>query len=218
MVGLWSVFSNPCLNLGRVSPCIALTTLRRTKRSLWSATLIACILLPMAATTLAIAGGELDRVVASVQKRYTKIGHISPHELLLQMRAGADLVLIDTREAEEYAVSHLARAERLDPNAWVWAFKERFGHRVAGKTVVFYCSVGERSSRMAEHVLDAARAGGAREVLNLAGGIFAWHNAQLPLSSAAGPTDHVHPYDGEWGRLVERKALRRLRPQTPPAQ
>jgi len=86
-----------------------------------------------------------------------------------------------------------------------------------GKTVVFYCSVGERSSRMATHVRDVAREAGAKEIYNLSGGIFAWHNDRLPLVSAPGrPTEFVHPFDATWGRLVDRQSLTRTRVEPGP--
>ena len=76
--------------------------------------------------------------------------------------------------------------------------------------MVIYCSVGVRSSRLAEHVVDAVREAGARDVYNLAGGIFAWHNRGYQLVDGSGPTAFVHPYDETWGRLVARRQLWRF--------
>ncbi len=81
--------------------------------------------------------------------------------------------------------------------------------RVNGKTAVFYCSVGVRSSRLAERVAQGLKARGAVAVDDLAGGIFAWHGEARPLVDAKGPTDFVHPYDATWGRLLARPQLAR---------
>ena len=68
--------------------------------------------------------------------------------------------------------------------------------------VVFYCSVGERSSQMAKKADKLLRERGAHGVYNLRGGIFAWHNATNPLVDAKGITPYVHPYNDKWGELL----------------
>ena len=78
-----------------------------------------------------------------------------------------------------------------------------------GKTVVFYCSVGVRSSALAESVKADLLAAGTKEVVNLEGGIFGWHNQSRPLVDKSGPTTFVHPYNAYWGRLLTRPELAR---------
>jgi 3-mercaptopyruvate sulfurtransferase SseA len=93
------------------------------------------------------------------------------------------------------------------------AFLERYGAGVDGKAVVFYCSVGVRSSALAERVAQGLQAHGATAVDDLAGGIFAWHGEGRPLVDAQGSTDFVHPYDSSWGRLLARPDLARNAPR-----
>ncbi len=120
----------------------------------------------------------------------------------------ASLMVFDTREAEEFAVSHLAGAIRIPPNLPPNEFIRDYGDLVEGMTVVFYCSVGARSSKYAEQSQDRLRALGADDVVNLEGGLFGWHNEERPLVDASGKaTPAIHPYDQYWGRLIDRSAL-----------
>ena len=115
------------------------------------------------------------------------------------------MVVFDTREPEEFAVSHIAGAIRVAPDLPPEAFLNEFGHLVEGKTAVFYCSVGARSSQYAEQVQEALRDSGAINVVNLERGLFGWHNDDRPLVQNSGAaTRLIHPYDENWGRLVDR--------------
>jgi len=67
-----------------------------------------------------------------------------------------------------------------------------------------YCSVGRRSTELAERTKAQLLEKGA-DIVNLQGGIFGWHNENRPLTSAAGVTDFIHPYDEYWKRWVKRK-------------
>lgn len=71
--------------------------------------------------------------------------------------------------------------------------------------MVFYCSVGYRSSTMVERISAAAHHSGARSVLNLRGGIFRWYSEARDVYDIDGEiTDDVHPYSDLWGRLISR--------------
>ncbi len=103
-------------------------------------------------------------------------------------------LLLDVREPQEFAVSHLRDARRVPPNlADVTTL-----HIERGATVVVYCSVGLRSAALFTRL----RAGGARNVYNLLGGIFEWANQGRPLYRGATRAYCVHPYDRLWGTLI----------------
>lgn len=132
-------------------------------------------------------------------KRYPKIEHISTQRL-------ADLpaqsvLLFDVRESPEFAVSHLPHAIQISPKMKASELLNRYREQMAGKTVVFYCSLGERSSKLAEKVL-AAETETTFNIANLEGGIFKWHNEQRSVVSSAGPTNQIHPFNGFWGRFL----------------
>ena len=98
-------------------------------------------------------------------------------------------MVFDVRTPAEYAVSHLPGAVNVDPDMPAADFLARYGDSVDGKTAVFYCSVGVRSSRLASRVARELKARGAVAVDDMAGGIFAWHGEARPLVDAEGATD-----------------------------
>lgn len=155
----------------------------------------------------------LQATVADIAQRWPEIGHITPAQVALLIDA-QKVVLFDVRQDSEYAVSHLPGAIHVKPGTSRAAFFEQYGEEVKGKTVVFYCSVGERSSSLANRVARDLKARGVAAVNDLAGGIFAWHGEGRPLVDAKGSTDFVHPFDSTWGRLVARQDLIRTEPRS----
>ena len=73
-------------------------------------------------------------------------------------------------------------------------------------TVVVYCSVGYRSSRLVSRL----KARGVENVFNLEGSLFQWANEGRPLVRGDEPATRVHPYDDEWGELLRRAAAGRV--------
>jgi rhodanese-related sulfurtransferase len=150
---------------------------------------------------------RLQAAIEDVAARWPTQRHITPGELAALMRDGS-AVIFDVRAPEEYAVSHLEGAIRVDAGLTRAAFLSENASKLNGKLAVFYCSVGVRSSKLAERVGEAAfKAAGATGSANLAGGIFAWHGEQRPLADANGATQFVHGYDRTWSQLVKRQDL-----------
>ncbi len=139
---------------------------------------------------------SLDDTHSAIEKRYSDVAHLAPDQLGAQ-----DVLLFDTRSPEEFAVSHIDGAIRLDPDMSPAEFKEIYGDQAAHKILVFYCSVGERSSAMASRIASVH----SGPVYNLEKGLFGWHNDRRPLVSSSGPTDFIHPYDEKWGTLIDRQ-------------
>ncbi|WP_375584502.1 rhodanese-like domain-containing protein [Cyclobacterium xiamenense] len=104
-----------------------------------------------------------------------------------------EAVLLDTREREEYSVSHLPGAQ--------WVGYETFTmESVTGvskeDTIVVYCSIGARSQEIGKKL----KAAGYERVYNLYGGIFHWVNEENPVVAPDSiPTDRVHTYNKVWG-------------------
>jgi rhodanese-related sulfurtransferase len=157
-----------------------------------------------------VAGGPttLQATIDDVARDWPRIGHVTPTEVERRI-AGGKAVVFDVRTPQEYAVSRLPGAIHVDPDMGSADFLDRYGDAVKGKTAVFYCAVGVRSSRLATRVATELEARGAVAVDDMAGGIFAWHGKMRPLVNAKGPTDFVHPYDASWGRLLARPELAR---------
>jgi len=151
------------------------------------------------------------KVRADVAQSWPKIKHLPADDFARLSAEGA--VVLDVRTPEEYAVSHLQGAVRVDPDISAAAFRSAFGDRIKGKMVLVYCSVGVRSSKLATSVAKEVETAGGKGVANLAGGIFGWHNEARPLVDARGPTSYVHAYSTSWGAVLSRPELIRTEPQ-----
>lgn len=135
---------------------------------------------------------------------------LSAWQLMQLLDRGERLLVFDVRGDDEYSVSHLAGAFRIDPSADRQQFIDDRRAAVKHHIVVFYCTSSGRSQSFADGVLHDLIDAGARNVVVLAGGIVAWSNARLPLVSRAGPTDHVHPHDAETAKSLDRGWLVRF--------
>ncbi|MEQ1698042.1 MAG: rhodanese-like domain-containing protein [Hyphomicrobiaceae bacterium] len=144
----------------------------------------------------------LSDIEATVSRRY-KVPEMSSAVLAGRMSA-PDIVLFDVREPDEFALSHIAGAQRVDPGMNAQAFLARYGRELKGKVAVFYCAVGVRSGIMLDRVQAALPGYGVSAAYNLRGGIFRWHATGQPVRSEAGEAGSVHPYDEDWKQLLDR--------------
>jgi rhodanese-related sulfurtransferase len=153
-------------------------------------------------------GTGLAAVHAGIEHQFSDVRHIDGDGLSSLDRK--DVVLLDVREEPEFSVSHLEKAIRVDPAISDAEFAAKFAAKTNGKIAIFYCSVGQRSSSLADRVQRALLSSGAKAAYNLEGGIFKWHNERRPLvSRTEAPTFYVHPYNADWGRMVkDQKKLR----------
>ena len=119
-------------------------------------------------------------------------------------RGDSTLLVFDTRPLKEYDVSRLRDAIRVDPDLGVEEFLAAHGQGLSGRDLIFYCSVGYRSSVFIQRVMSVAQERGARSVSNLRGGLFRWYNEDRPIFRDA-PVDTVHPYDAQWRRFLRKK-------------
>ena len=104
-------------------------------------------------------------------------------------------VILDTREKKEFKVSRLKNA--------IWIGYDDFDlSRVDSikkdQEIIVYCSVGYRSSKIGEELIDS----GYKNVKNLYGGIFKWANEKRPLYNDSTRTREVHAYNRKWGRYL----------------
>ena len=148
---------------------------------------------------------RLDKIHNQIITDHPALTHVSAAEIKALLSQPDELLLLDVREAKEFAVSHIDGAQRIDPDISAEDFMRQYGDHVIGKTVILYCSVGRRSSNLGARVQASLMEAGAANVSNLEGGIFRWHNNHGPLSNASGQTENVHPYNRWWARLVARK-------------
>ena len=137
---------------------------------------------------------RLGWIKERVRRQFPEAPQLSTADLDRRMQAGESLTLLDVRRPEEYAVSHLPGAIRVDPNA-----EPTLPPGVdASRPVVAYCSVGWRSSKWVE----ALRADGV-DAVNLEGSIFQWAAEDRALVRGDQPVTVVHPYGRAWAWLVD---------------
>lgn len=104
--------------------------------------------------------------------------------------------ILDTREVEEYQVSHI-------PNAHYASYSdfdiEPYLDLPRDTTLVVYCSIGYRSEKIGEKLQKA----GFTKVYNLYGSLFEWANQGYPLENEEGDTTlQVHTYNKDWSKWV----------------
>jgi rhodanese-related sulfurtransferase len=194
---------------GDCAPAGQSTAKRPDYTAVWRAVFLLILSLNTLGVTVAHADA-LGDVHRSIVKRRPQLAHISP-EALAATPSG-DVIIFDVRQPAEFAVSHIEGAVLTAPGTGSGRFFADNRGRLQGTRLVVYCSVGVRSSALADRVRNEALKRGALSVANLEGGIFRWHNEMRPLTAADGPTDFVHPYDAIWGRLLARPQLARSAP------
>ena len=104
----------------------------------------------------------------------------------------ADVQLVDTREQDEFDISHLEGAIFSGYDDYDSTIVDRLD---TDKPVIVYCSIGYRSEKIAERLIEA----GFTDVYNLYGGLFEWMNQGYEIIDDSGPTDSVHAYCRAWG-------------------
>jgi adenylyltransferase/sulfurtransferase len=98
---------------------------------------------------------------------YVDLMNITPIELKARLDRGEKFRLIDVREADEWAVARLPRAELIPLSQ----FQQRAAAELSpDEPLILYCHHGMRSGRAQGYL----KAQGFADVLNLAGGIDAW--------------------------------------------
>lgn len=171
---------------------------------------LALLTLTISSTATAKENKALSAKHQKIIQDFPTVRHIS-NDALYGMKE-EDVIVFDIREADEFHVSHMEASILVSPDISSDAFLSQYAEKVRGKTVVFYCSVGQRSSILAEKVQQDLTALGSGPVYNLEGGLFKWHNDSLPLvTAAAEPTDYIHPYNHFWGRMVNQKRKHRYK-------
>lgn len=107
-----------------------------------------------------------------------------------------NLVILDIRSEEEYAVSSIEGASLIDYDDF--SSKDLEGIDKNAEVIV-YCSVGYRSEKIGEKLLEL----GYKNVKNLYGGIFQWKNDGFEVVNDQGiPTDSVHTYNRSWSKWL----------------
>ncbi|MBX9779108.1 MAG: rhodanese-like domain-containing protein [Chitinophagaceae bacterium] len=102
---------------------------------------------------------------------------------------------IDTREVEEYTISHIENAIFVGYNDFSL---QPIAHLNKSAMIIAYCSIGFRSEKVVEKLMAA----NYTNVHNLYGGIFEWVNQGYKVKNATGFTDNVHTFNMVWSHWL----------------
>lgn len=104
-----------------------------------------------------------------------------------------EVLLLDAREPDEYAVSRIRGAVHIGYESPDFTVTDSLPR---DRELVVYCSVGKRSEEIARQL----ETSGFTKVYNLWGGIFDWANRGYPIADAADRRVYkLHPYNAAWG-------------------
>ena len=152
----------------------------------------------------------LSKTHNKITRQFSSVAHISSDEFSNTL--SEKTIVFDVRERPEYDVSHIAGAVHIPPNISPERFIKTYSDMAHGKTAIFYCSVGQRSSHLANNVQGELMRRGTRAVYNLEGGLFKWHNEERTLQSTPDNlTLYIHPYNQYWGRMINDSSKLRYR-------
>ena len=101
-------------------------------------------------------------------------GGVSPMQATLLLNR-EDAVVIDVRDAQEWAAGHIPNARHIPPDQLDKRIHEL--EKFKTRPLIVSCQSGSRSSSMCSTL----RKHGFEKVHNLAGGIAAWREAGLPV-------------------------------------
>ena len=109
----------------------------------------------------------------------------------------SDYTIFDTREEEEYVVSHIEGSKYLGYNDFD---SSRLENIPKDAKIVLYCSVGYRSEKIGEKLSKL----GFTNVYNLYGSIFEWVNHGYKIVDNYGlETQKIHTYNKKWSKWLD---------------
>lgn len=138
----------------------------------------------------------MDALLSQYNTR--SIPYISVEELRM-LQLNSDIAILDSRELDEFTVSHIAKAKFVGYNEFSI---DKVSEEILSKDapIVIYCSLGIRSEEVGEKLKKA----GFTNVKNLYGGIFEWKNKEYPiLNNNNNVTDSVHTFSKSWGKWLK---------------
>ncbi|WP_452225062.1 rhodanese-like domain-containing protein [Lacinutrix chionoecetis] len=140
-----------------------------------------------------------QKTVGDLLQQYNKhtVPYISVQELAMPKTKA---VIFDTREIEEYKISHIKDAVYVGYNEFdIDLIETQYPNKE--EEIVVYCSIGIRSEAIGEKLKKA----GYTNIFNLYGGIFEWKNKNFSIiNSDSKETDKVHTFNKTWSKWLEK--------------
>ncbi len=134
---------------------------------------------------------------------FSDVSHIEPEVVSQLIGQRSDHILIlDARTQAEFAVSRIQGAVRVDPDTRSARSVTENNGDLQGKTVIVYCSIGLRSSRLVVRIGQALKDNGVTAIHNMSGGIFRWRNEHRAIVDADGATRAIDSYNILWRQFL----------------
>lgn len=109
-----------------------------------------------------------------------------------------NVYFLDTREEQEFEVSHIPTAILLGYHEIDWSKIKNIPNNAI---IIVYCSVGVRSQTIGEELKNK----GYKNVKNLYGGLFLWANQDRKMVDKNNKvTTKVHGYDNSWSKWIKK--------------
>lgn len=143
-----------------------------------------------------VAKERWEQTLRVVRETFPDVPQLTTERLAELLAEDTEVVLLDARSKKEFETSHLRSAVRANRLGAAQQVLKRHGGK---PIVVLYCSVGYRSSRLAQQL----RAEGVEDVFNLEGSLFKWANEGRPVYRGSTRVRRVHPYDDDWGEMLD---------------
>ncbi|MCH4822139.1 rhodanese-like domain-containing protein [Gramella lutea] len=142
--------------------------------------------------------GYSQNSVEDLLKKYNSgvVRYISVEQLRMR-QLDKEVVIIDSREKEEFQVSHIENAILVGYNHFEVS---KVNDIAKDSPIVVYCSLGIRSENIGRKLKKA----GYKNVQNLYGGIFEWKNKGFPVVNPEGDeTNKVHAFSKTWAKWLK---------------
>lgn len=116
-------------------------------------------------------------IKAELDHQTNKGSYLTPTMAIRLMNNDDETLVIDVRSVAEYKAGHINGSKNVPLNDFANKLNSLSGHK--GKSVLIYCNSGTTATR----AIKLLKKGGFEKVNNLSGGIAAWKEANMPLST-----------------------------------
>lgn len=162
-------------------------------------------------------GFGMRLAISSIARRFPLAHNVSTHWLEQRLHGSQEPLnptppkILDCRAEDEFNISHIDGAVRINYESSpeeILKLAEIDQSRKDPMDVVCYCSVGYRSSLVAEKLQDYIKkstdtASTSLSVYNLEGSLFKWANEKRHMVNSQGETTQfAHPYNAVFGKLL----------------
>lgn len=133
-----------------------------------------------------------------IERKYDGFPLIQPDVLKSKLEMKAPVVILDTRELNEFNVSHIPGSIYFGFDSKNWKSLDKIPRDAE---IIVYCSIGVRSQNIGKELSNK----GYNNVKNLYGGVFLWADQKRGLEDKSGElTNKIHGYNKFWGKWVKK--------------